>query len=128
MQALLQAYEDMPPVTRIYTTACVLTTLAVVSIWIIDWNFLLIEHFLMKKFPLLVLKSTRIPHFWLYLFITKFLHLFLILNPFSLYFNILYTFVFHFMASIWFQFVNVAFSKRTSRFWLWVQKKPCYNV
>ncbi|MCP9258756.1 Derlin-2 [Dirofilaria immitis] len=29
MQALLQAYEDMPPVTRIYTTACVLTTLAV---------------------------------------------------------------------------------------------------
>uniref|UniRef100_A0A915Q0S7 Histidine kinase/HSP90-like ATPase domain-containing protein n=1 Tax=Setaria digitata TaxID=48799 RepID=A0A915Q0S7_9BILA len=28
-RALLQAYEDMPPVTRIYTTACVLTTLAV---------------------------------------------------------------------------------------------------
>lgn len=30
MQALLQAYEDMPPITRAYTTACVLTTLAVV--------------------------------------------------------------------------------------------------
>uniref|UniRef100_A0A914V7G3 Derlin n=1 Tax=Plectus sambesii TaxID=2011161 RepID=A0A914V7G3_9BILA len=29
MQPLLQAYQDMPPVTRAYTTICVLTTLAV---------------------------------------------------------------------------------------------------
>ncbi|VDO17307.1 unnamed protein product [Brugia timori] len=39
MQALLQAYEDMPPVTRIYTTSCVLTTLAVVSVRFTDCSF-----------------------------------------------------------------------------------------
>ena len=31
MQSVLEAYQDMPPVTRAYTTACVLTTLAVVG-------------------------------------------------------------------------------------------------
>ncbi|VDD89513.1 unnamed protein product [Enterobius vermicularis] len=29
MQALLQVYEEMPPITRAYTTACVLTTVTV---------------------------------------------------------------------------------------------------
>lgn len=32
MQHILQHYEQMPPVTRVYMTACVLTTLAVVSL------------------------------------------------------------------------------------------------
>jgi len=27
---LMQAYLEMPPVTRVYTTACVMTTLAVI--------------------------------------------------------------------------------------------------
>ncbi len=32
MQGVLQAYQEMPVVTRAYTTACVITTLAVVSV------------------------------------------------------------------------------------------------
>lgn len=39
MQALLQVYEEMPPITRAYTTACVLTTVTVVSCQLIQIKF-----------------------------------------------------------------------------------------
>ncbi|KHN78532.1 Derlin-2 [Toxocara canis] len=50
MQALLQAYEDMPPITRVYTTACVLTTVAVQLDFVtpfhlyFNWNLILYEY------------------------------------------------------------------------------------
>lgn len=38
-QTFQQEYMQMPPITRAYTTACVLTTIAVVSIFFI-WGLL----------------------------------------------------------------------------------------
>lgn len=45
MNTILEAYTEMPPVTRAYTTACVLTTLAVVR----SLAFIMFERSLVLK-------------------------------------------------------------------------------